>query len=125
MCLLSANITLYYCLCIISMPMPYGSSNIRTLNSVPYLVSVCVSVQGCSGTTGYRASYEQYQRLQNNVTLKIKGDFSKTTAFRQLNGRTYLLYTKTINSQISLKPFLSKVRRLFTRLWLLAFTVHR
>ena len=34
--------------------------------------SVCVSVHGYSGTTGYGVAYEQYQRLQNNESLKTK-----------------------------------------------------
>ena len=35
-------------------------------------VYVCVSVYGHSGTTGYRAAYEQYQWLQNNERVKKK-----------------------------------------------------
>ena len=32
--------------------------------------SVCLCVDACSGTTGYEAAYEQYQRVQNYTSLK-------------------------------------------------------
>ena len=39
---------------------------------------VCLSV--CSGTTGYKTTYERYQRLQNYVSLNNK---KETTAFKR------------------------------------------
>ena len=38
---------------------------------------VCLCVHGYSGTTGYMAAYERYQRLQNNECLKNKRQFSR------------------------------------------------
>ena len=48
--------------------------------SVCVCVSVCLSVSSYSRTTGFKATYERYQRLQNYASLK-KGDFPETTTF--------------------------------------------
>ena len=52
-------------------------------------LSVCLSVDDYSRTTGYEAAYERYQQLQcykgtkNNV-----GDFAETTAFERYGVKT-------------------------------------
>ena len=52
-------------------------------------VSVCLSVDDYSRTTGYEAAYERYQQLQCYKGMKKKcGDFAETTAFERYGVKT-------------------------------------
>ena len=48
-------------------------------------MSVCLSVDDYSRTTGYEAAYERYQQLQHE---KQCGDFAETTAFERYGVKT-------------------------------------
>ena len=57
--------------------------------SVCLCLSVCLSVDDYSRTTGYEAAYERYQQLQCYKGMKKQcGDFAETTAFERYGVKT-------------------------------------